>query len=484
MASKIPNIIEVCKELNNKMNIILNLKKVHIATSYDCDKEKINNELEYKNKIHEEKINKIIEKYYKILEKTEKENLYKDDVLIILNEVLFCIKIIDICINNIKNNINNTITSIDIIYEIIEFINIFILNYMSDEYDIILNIKSIGIKNIFDKIKIILNSYFHKNNKIIRIITDNDIFIYADEFKLFYVLINIFFNIIENTDKKIKTINVFIENVADKYINNLHIKIFYNDKNLLKLDNNKKFILSNKIIIAHNGVLTVLKPNNITKEIKEIEIFIPIINSFDFLSKNKTKLIKEYIPEEESKSTDDVNVKNSSENNSNKEDANSILNNTKIICVDDSKMNSKFLSYLITTQFFNKDYTNMDVFDNGCELINRIVESQKYNIIFIDNNMPNIKGNIVIKVIRSLGCNSLIIGVTGDNIDVNENDMLKNGANIVYKKPFKKEDMKSIYDFYLINFNVNFTDKKILMNNMGKLYLQLLPSQSSRNLIF
>jgi CheY-like chemotaxis protein len=94
-----------------------------------------------------------------------------------------------------------------------------------------------------------------------------------------------------------------------------------------------------------------------------------------------------------------------------------------------------------------------------------------YNIIFLDNNMPNLKGSIITKIIRSFGCNSLIIGVTGDNIDIYDNDFLRNGANIVYKKPFKKEDIKNLYNFYMNNHMQDFINKLIKINENNELFI-------------
>jgi CheY-like chemotaxis protein len=98
----------------------------------------------------------------------------------------------------------------------------------------------------------------------------------------------------------------------------------------------------------------------------------------------------------------------------------------------------------------NIDY---EIVDNGCILINKIIENNKYDIIFMDNNMPNLKGYVVIKILRSIGIKSLIIGVTGDNLDKNNNEMLDNGANIVFTKPIRVNDITTISNLYMHFFN-------------------------------
>jgi CheY-like chemotaxis protein len=538
----IPNMIEICKELNNKMTMVLNLPNIH--KNPNTNEIEINEikakEIEKKAKIHEEKINKLIEKYNEILKKKESELLPREDMVVILNEVIFCFEIIDICIYNIQKTVENRDLLINTSQEIIEFINIFIANYINNQHDMVLTIKSVDINLLFNKVEKILKNELKKNNKTINKIINGKVensskydssiiarrtsinneenFILGDEFMLFYVFTHIIYYILKNIDND-EEINIDLiteknDEDLEKCIE-IYVKINYMNKDVNCIDifdyENILFIC-NKIIIAHNGKMNCdMETICSNKNKKEINIVIPILTSItphyvpalsfanieSFNLQNagvKTPALVPDFPYGISgggiplKNTDRttcmtdcaLEVKSSKKEQITKKITESIsyegtenqlhVEELKIICIDDSIMNLKFITRFVAKTFFNDDYNKIETLGNGCELINRLIEGKEYDIIFIDNNMPNLKGSVVIKVIRSLGCKSLIICITGDNIEIENNEILKNGGNKVYKKPFKKEDMTFLYDFYLQNYKTDFSNRIIKRKETGELY--------------
>ena len=217
----IPNMVDICKELNNKMTMVLNLPNIHKNpnTNEIEINEKKTKEIEKKAKLHEEKIRNLIEKYYEILKQKNSEILQKEDMIVILNEVIFCFEIIDICIYNIQKTVENRDLLINTSQEIIEFINIFISNYINNQHDIALSIKNVDINLLFEKVEKILKNELKKNNKTINkiingkvenssiiarrtSINNEEIFILGDEFMLFYVFMHIIYYILKKSMSK------------------------------------------------------------------------------------------------------------------------------------------------------------------------------------------------------------------------------------------------------------------------------------------
>ena len=71
----------------------------------------------------------------------------------------------------------------------------------------------------------------------------------------------------------------------------------------------------------------------------------------------------------------------------------------------------------------------------------------KIHIVFIDNIMPNITGTLATKLLRGLGYNRLIIGVTGNGLEKDVEEFYQSGADHIFIKPFSKGNMELIFDF-------------------------------------
>jgi CheY-like chemotaxis protein len=117
--------------------------------------------------------------------------------------------------------------------------------------------------------------------------------------------------------------------------------------------------------------------------------------------------------------------------------------------VDDSDISRKLLNRLLLGHSYIKEnkcklYEAIDGLDAVSMIHNRI---QKISTIFMDNIMPNITGILASKIIRGLGYNNLIFGITGNGLDQDIDEFINNGADYVFVKPFKKEKLDMVFKF-------------------------------------
>ena len=74
-----------------------------------------------------------------------------------------------------------------------------------------------------------------------------------------------------------------------------------------------------------------------------------------------------------------------------------------------------------------------------------IVRGQ-YDVILMDYQMPNMDGPTAIRAIRSLGYKGVIIGVTGNVMALDQQEMIAAGADDVLSKPFEIDKFWEIYN--------------------------------------
>jgi CheY-like chemotaxis protein len=120
-----------------------------------------------------------------------------------------------------------------------------------------------------------------------------------------------------------------------------------------------------------------------------------------------------------------------------------------ILIVDDSELTRKML-----TKIIKKNITDSEIYEahDGLESIKIIHENiNNINIIFMDNIMPNITGPLATKIIRKMGYNNLIIGITGNGAKDDINNFLNDGCDYVFIKPFSNNQLVKIINFIEIN---------------------------------
>lgn len=130
--------------------------------------------------------------------------------------------------------------------------------------------------------------------------------------------------------------------------------------------------------------------------------------------------------------------------NSNRSD-NSNYSDNDILIVDDSDVNLKLTNrIMLSWPGVNNILTAMDGFDaiaKMCYNMNTI------NIVIMDNVMPNMNGIKATKILRDMGFNKLIIGVTGNILISDIVEFKSSGVDYIYTKPFSKEKMDQLAVF-------------------------------------
>lgn len=116
-----------------------------------------------------------------------------------------------------------------------------------------------------------------------------------------------------------------------------------------------------------------------------------------------------------------------------------------ILIVDDSEINLKLMNRLLLSwPGVNNILTAIDGFDaiaKTCYNINTI------NIVIMDNVMPNMNGIKATKILRDMGFNKLIIGVTGNILISDIVEFKSSGVDYIYTKPFSREKMDQLAVF-------------------------------------
>ena len=82
---------------------------------------------------------------------------------------------------------------------------------------------------------------------------------------------------------------------------------------------------------------------------------------------------------------------------------------------------------------------------NGQEAVDQVKKDiSKYAIILMDNQMPVMDGMNATEIIRSLGYEKPIIGVTGNAMDEDVQKFREKGANEVLRKPVKNDNLREL----------------------------------------
>jgi CheY-like chemotaxis protein len=134
-----------------------------------------------------------------------------------------------------------------------------------------------------------------------------------------------------------------------------------------------------------------------------------------------------------------------------------------VLVVDDSTMNRKMICKLFTKKGISCDQaedgsiavdmmksilkSKPDSWNDTTTASDEIASLQhgNYDAILMDYQMPNMDGPTAIRAIRSLGYKGVVIGVTGNVMALDQQEMMAAGANDVLPKPF---DIDKFWDAY------------------------------------
>ena len=117
--------------------------------------------------------------------------------------------------------------------------------------------------------------------------------------------------------------------------------------------------------------------------------------------------------------------------------------NSKVLVVDDSKINLKVASNIL------KPYNmNITTVDNGFDAIEKC-KSETYDIILMDIMMPKMNGVETMKKLKEIGVNIPIIALTADAIEGQQEKYLEDGFDAYLAKPIDRYELNRVLQKYL-----------------------------------
>jgi CheY-like chemotaxis protein len=118
----------------------------------------------------------------------------------------------------------------------------------------------------------------------------------------------------------------------------------------------------------------------------------------------------------------------------------------RILVVDDVASNRKLIARLAR----NRKHLVEEAFD-GQDAVDKVEAAMReedesgYDVILMDYEMPRMNGPTAVHQIRKLGCEALIVGVTGNVLAEDVAHFVNNGANEVLPKPVKFAKLEQIW---------------------------------------
>mmetsp|Transcript_4098 Transcript_4098/g.9534 ORF Transcript_4098/g.9534 Transcript_4098/m.9534 type:complete len:897 (+) Transcript_4098:306-2996(+) len=119
-----------------------------------------------------------------------------------------------------------------------------------------------------------------------------------------------------------------------------------------------------------------------------------------------------------------------------------------ILVADDAAVNRKLLMRLLT----RAGHSCVGA-EDGREALDQVESAMKsgvyYDTILLDYEMPNMNGPTAAEKMRKLGCDSMIIGLTGNLMREDIEFFKSKGANGVLAKPFKMKDLVAFWNEHM-----------------------------------
>lgn len=119
------------------------------------------------------------------------------------------------------------------------------------------------------------------------------------------------------------------------------------------------------------------------------------------------------------------------------------LSNKRILVVEDDDIN-----YIYLSQIFKLTKGNITRSKNGKNTL-EIVREQKFDVILMDIQLPDVSGNEVIRTIRKSDPETPIIAQTASRTPDETEASLDAGCNYVLTKPFTIDDFSKVLRRYI-----------------------------------
>jgi CheY-like chemotaxis protein len=156
---------------------------------------------------------------------------------------------------------------------------------------------------------------------------------------------------------------------------------------------------------------------------------------------------------------------------------NSLLSNikknedvTNIMVIDDSDASRKLMMKLIQNTCNNvRLHDAIDGLDALVKFIKFSENDIPINMVLVDNVMPNLTGELLSKILRGVGYNGLIVGITANGVKEDRQQFENNGADYVFIKPFTKNNLLALLELIKRHGFLSREGKKIKMLQDGTL---------------
>jgi len=114
------------------------------------------------------------------------------------------------------------------------------------------------------------------------------------------------------------------------------------------------------------------------------------------------------------------------------------------LIVDDSLISLKMMRNLLMD---TKIFENVWIVEKGKDVLEMLKKHPTIKVVFIDKHMPNMNGCDLASKIRKNGYQHLLIGITGDDLEIDSFKL--SGVDYVLQKPINKKKLSVIMDIIL-----------------------------------
>lgn len=295
------------------------------------------------------------------------------------------------------------------------------------EYDVI---------KLFKNLESITNEQIGKKDITLEMELANNLpaKLFGDSGKLKQVLLNVLNNAVKYTDKgTIKIIGKcetsltntkLIISVTDTGtgIEKDKLKKLFDDS---KKTDNKDYIEGMGLTIAKNLIDLLNGEIEVESKVGEGSTFTIIVNQ-KIISDNTIGEMKNYDPEKKRVNTFNAEGK-------------------KVLVVDDNKLNLR-----VAERLLKKYNIEVKLVESGQECINLIKDNQEFDLILLDQMMPNMNGTETLKELKSItNFNIPVIVLTADAIVGKKEEYLNEGFDDYLSKPIEIDNLTTVLKKYL-----------------------------------